>query len=237
MTNRTTAAIVGALYIIGTVAGVLSTVAAAGLTDAPNYLDNIASDPTRAQLTALLVLAMGVALAMVPAVMFPILRRQNETLAIGYVIFRGALETLTYVGIAICWLLLVQVAQQQAHVQAAAAAPWRSLGTLVVKAQDPVIAIQDIVFSLGALMFYYLLYQARLVPRWLSGWGLVGVAGYFTAGVIAVFGSNVVVLLLPLAVQEMVMAFWLIIRGFNPASLPSGDHERVVSERDAATVG
>ena len=51
-------------------------------------------------------LVMGVALAMVPAMMFPILKRQNEALAIGYVIFRGALESLTYIALAMCWLLL-----------------------------------------------------------------------------------------------------------------------------------
>lgn len=77
-----------------------------GLLDAPDYLNMVASHPSQAQLAALLVLVMGLPLAMVSVMMFPILKRQNEALAIGYVVFRGALETLTYIGVATCWLLL-----------------------------------------------------------------------------------------------------------------------------------
>ena len=172
-TDRKTATIVGVLYIIGTVAGILSVVVTGGLLDAPDYLNIVAANASQAKLGALLVLVMGLALAMVPAMMFPILKRQNEALAIGYVIFRGALETVTYIALAMCWLLLVVVARQYADSGAAVASQFSSLGTLLVKAQDPITAIVEIVFSLGALMFYYVLYQARLVPRWISGWGIV----------------------------------------------------------------
>lgn len=219
-TNRKTAIIVGVLYIIGTVAGVLSMIVTWGLLDAPDYLNVLASSADRVQLGALLVLVMGVALALVPAMMFPILKRQNEALAVGYVIFRGALETLTYVGVATCWLLLVVVARRYTDSGAAIASQFQSLGILLVKAQDPIIiAVQNIFFSLGALIFYYLLYRARLIPRWMSGWGIVGAMMYLAAGVIAVFSTNLVILLLPLALQEMVMAVWLIVKGFNPAAV------------------
>jgi hypothetical protein len=174
---------------------------------------------------------MGVALAMVPVMMFPILKRQNEALAIGYVVFRGALETATYIGVAICWLLLVVVARQYADSGTAVASQWSSLGILLVKAKDPIIiAVQDFVFSLGALMFYYLLYQTRLIPRWISGWGFVAAIPYLAAGLIAVFSTHLaafsatdlVILLLPLALQEMVMAVWLIVKGFNSSAIASG---------------
>jgi inner membrane protein involved in colicin E2 resistance len=48
----------------------------------------------------------AILLAMVPAVMFPVLKRQNEALAVGYVVFRGALETMLYIGMALNLLLL-----------------------------------------------------------------------------------------------------------------------------------
>jgi len=94
-----------------------------------------------------------------------------------------------------------------------------TLGDLLLKAGDPITAVRDIVFSLGALTFYYLLYTAKLVPRWLSGWGIVGTIGYLAAGVIAVFSTELVVMLLPLALQEMVMAAWLIAKGFNTSAI------------------
>ena len=60
---------------------------------------------------ALLVLVMGLSLAFVPVVLFPVLRRVNEVLAIGYLILRGAVEAACYVIIAIAWLLLVPLSE------------------------------------------------------------------------------------------------------------------------------
>jgi hypothetical protein len=132
------------------------------------------------------------------------------------------LETFTYIATALCWLLLVVVARQYADSGATVTSQLSSLGILLIKARDPIIAIQDIVFSLGALMFYYLLYQTSLIPRWLSGWGLIGALLYGAVGLIYVFtGTTLVILLMPLALQEMVMAGWLIVKGFNPSAIAS----------------
>jgi hypothetical protein len=219
-TFRKTAVIVGVLYIIGTVAGVLSRVVTWGLLDASDYLNMVASNASQAKLTALLILVMGLSLAMVPAMMFPILKRQNEALAVGYVIFRGALETFTYIASASCWLLLVVVARQYVDSGAVVTSQLGSLGLLLVKAIDPTISvILSIVFSIGALMFYYLLYQARLIPRWLSGWGIIAAILYLAASLIAVFGTNLEILMMPMFLQEMVMAVWLIVKGFNPSAI------------------
>lgn len=221
-TYRKTAVIVGVLYIIGTVAGVLSSFVTGVLPDAPDFLTVVSSNANQVTLRALLVLVMGLPLAMVPAMMFPILKRQNEALAIGYVIFRGALETFTYLATALCWLLLVVIAQQYTGSGIAVASQLSSLGILLIKARDPILAIQDIVFSIGALVFYYLLYQMRLIPRWLSAWGLIGAILYGAVGLIYVFTSTtLVIVLMPLALQEMVMAVWLIAKGFNPSALRS----------------
>jgi len=221
-TNRTTATIVGVLYIIGTVAGVLSVPLLGGIPGAPDYLTMVASNPSQVALGALLIVVMGLALAMVPAMMFPILKRWNEALAIGYVIFRGALETFTYMALALCWLLLVVVSQQAAASGVVVTSQFGSLGILLVKAQDPIIAVGGIVFGLGALMFYSLLYQARLIPRWLSGWGIVAAVAYAAAGLTAMFGTTLDILLMPMLLQEMVMAVWLIVKGFNASAIAPG---------------
>ena len=187
--HRRTAAIVGGLYIIGTVAGVLSMLVMGGRLDAPDYLTAIAADPNPVKLAALLVLVMGLALAIVPVMMFPILKRHNEALAIGYVVFRGALETALYIAGALSWLLLIIVARQYSDSSHSADSQVSTLGNLLLKAGDPITAVRDVVFSLGALTFYYLLYTAKLIQRWLSGWGIVGTVGYLAAGVIAVFST------------------------------------------------
>ena len=228
-TNRTTAMIVGVLYIIGTVAGVLSLPLLGGILGVPDYLNRVAANPSRVVLGALLILVMGLALAMVPALLFPILKRQNEALAIGYVIFRGALETWSYMAQALCWLLLIVVSQQSGDSGAIVTSQFGSLGTLLAKAQEPITAVVEIVFSLGALMLYSLLYQARLIPRWISGWGIVAAVLYLASGLTAIFGLDLGIVQLLMLVQEMVMAVWLIVKGFNASAIASGSATTALS--------
>ena len=87
-------------------------------------------------------------------------------------------------------------------------------------------------FAVGALMYYYLLYRSRLVPRWLSGWGLIGaglcVVATVYAGFTQDFGLTTVntVLNIPIGLQEMVLAVWLIAKGFNPRVIASAPTNR-----------
>lgn len=218
-TYRMTATIVGVLYIIGTAAGMASAVVATPVLNSAEPLAGIAGNGNQLVTGALLVLVMGLALAMVPAMMFPILKRRSEAFAIGYVIFRGALEAFSYLALVLCWLVLVVISGQSADAGAAVASQFGSLGILLVKAQDPIIAVGDIVFGIGALMFACLLYQMRLIPRWISGWGILAAVAYAAAGLTAMFGTTLELLLMPMLVQEMVMAVWLIVKGFNPSAV------------------
>jgi hypothetical protein len=223
--NRKTAIIVGVLYIIGTVAGILSVVLTGPILDTPDYLVRTSANANQVIIGALFVLIMGLALAMVPVMMFPISRKHNEVLALGYVVFRGALETVGYIATVISLLFLVTLSR--AYVQAGAPDPsnFQALGTLLLDSKVISFAF-TIVFILGALMFYYLLYQSKLIPRWISGWGLIAIIPYLAQPLLVMFGlikssSTIDVLYLPMAVQEMVLAVWLIVKGFNPSAIAS----------------
>jgi len=98
-----TARIVGVLYIIGTIAGMVSLVLTEPILGDPDYLAKVSANEIQIIAGALFVLIMGFALAMVPVMMFPILKKYNEALALGYVVFRGALETVMYIVLAISW--------------------------------------------------------------------------------------------------------------------------------------
>ena len=209
--DRKAAVWIGVLYIIGTVALVLSVVVTGAVLTGPAYLAQVAAQPNQVAIGALLVLLAGFALAMVPVVFWPVGKRYNETLAMGYVVFRGAIETVLYVVGALGWLLLIALSTEPnagplaGFVRTAVAVNW-----------DQLISIP---FALGALVFSVLLYQSRLVPRWLSTWGLVGAALYIVPPLGSMFGLSLGVLMAPLAVQEMVMAVWLIAKGFNPSAI------------------
>jgi hypothetical protein len=239
-THKTTARIVGVLYIVGTVAGILSYVVTGPVQNAQDYLMSVPASETRLVVGALLVLTMGLALAMVPVVMFPILRKHNEALALGYVVFRGGLETVTYLAIATGWLLLVPLSQIYVQAGVLDAANFQALGTLFLEASE-IASILTIVFCLGALIFNYLLYQTKLVPRWLSGWGFIAIVPYLAAGLLAMFGLITAlspiynILQLPLALQEMVLAVWLIVKGFNSSAIVSESAQADINERQRSS--
>lgn len=220
-TDKATARTVGVLFIIGTVAGALSAVALTPLLDAPDVLQAVADGPRRASFGASLILVMGFALALIPLVVFPVLKADSEPLAVGYVVFRSGLETATYLVSALVWVVLVSLSRE--HV--AAEGPAGQLGTVGAAILGAYDALGDValafVFGLGAMMFYSVLFRARLVPRWLSSWGLLAALLWLTAGVLALFGlietrsTAQIGMALPIAVHEMVLASWLITKGFD----------------------
>ncbi len=214
--NRSTAIIVGVLFIIGTVSGILSAVFTGSILGASDYLIQVAANETQMITGAFFVLLMGLSLAMVPVMMYPLFKRQNEALALGAVVFRGPIEAAVYILMVVSWLLLILVSQESAN--AADVSSFQALGAVLLKTSETINPVLEIVFSLGALMFYVLFYQTRLIPRWLSGWGIVGAIVYLVAGVMALYGTAMEFLLALLGVQEMVMALWLIFKGFNQSA-------------------
>ena len=75
-------------------------------------------------------------------------------------------------------------------------------------------------------MYYYVMYRSRLIPRWLSAWGLAGLTLLLSMALLIAFGERpsgpsgmLVLLAVPLALQEMVLAAWLIVKGFNPSAI------------------
>jgi hypothetical protein len=211
--NRSTAIIVGVLFIVGTVSGVLSAVFTGSILGASDYLAQVTANENRMITGTFFILLMGLSLAMVPVMMFPLFKKQNEALALGAVVFRGPIEAAVYILMVVSWLLLIVVSKESAN--ATDASSFQALGAVLVKTSETINPVLEIVFSLGALMFYTLFYQTRLIPRWLSGWGIIGAIVYLVAGVMALFGAPMEILLALLGVQEMVMALWLIFKGFN----------------------
>jgi hypothetical protein len=226
-TNRKIAVFVGVLYIIGTAAGILSVVFSTPILDAPDYLSRVLVNQNQIVIAALCILTMGLALAMIPAVIYPIFRKYNPTLAVGYVIFRGGLETITYLFGSICWLSLIGLSQAFGKT-GIPDSTFYVLGDLLKYGSDISSNLTAIIFPLGAMMLYIFLYQSKLIPRWLSVWGMIAVGlNFISTGIMPMFGivgswstiqtiSNV-----PIFLQEMVMAVWLIARGFSLPSIPS----------------
>lgn len=238
---RKTAAIVGVLYIIGTVSGILSvSLTQPALTDL-DYLSKIAANEASIIIGILFWLTMCFALALIPVLLYPILKRRHEALAIGYVVFRGALETVVGILLAISQLLLIIVSQQYT-VGAPDASSLQTLGAFVLKGYGSINVVLIITFSLGALLLYSIFYQSRLIPRWISIWGFVAIALHLSTAFLILFHvvqpddmSTLFTINFPIFVQEMVLAVWLIVRGFNSSAIAAKSTSVSASELQLST--
>jgi hypothetical protein len=223
--NKRTAMIVGILFIISTVAGVLNLGFLVPLLDDPEYLVNVSANENQWIIGVFLDLICAGAFVGIAVVIFPVLKRFNETIALGYVVARS-FEAVPFIIGVIGLLSLLTLSQ--AYAQAGAdVSHFQPLGTGLVAAYDWTQLLGPRIFAaLAALPFYYLLYRSKLIPRWLSVWGLVGAPLYLISGLFGMFGldpfSTISILLfLPQALNEMVLAVWLIVRGFDSSAFVS----------------
>jgi hypothetical protein len=223
-TNRTTERTVGALFIVATVGSIAASAALGSALDEPDYLLGLSAQQGRVILAALIFLIAATSAFATAFLLFPILRRHAEGLATGYVGLR-AFENIFYVAGIVTLLAMLTVSQNDA-VSTAGATDLPLVGATLAAIHDWSILIGTLIFfSLGAATLNTVLYRSRLVPRWLSTWGLLaaplaltyGVAGIFGAG--TELGSPLMLLAMPIALQEMVFAGRLIMRGFDRPTL------------------
>ncbi|MCL2164865.1 MAG: DUF4386 domain-containing protein [Oscillospiraceae bacterium] len=214
---KKTGRIVGFLYIAGTITGVLS-VPLLNKRTAPDFFTEIAMSKSSFILGALLVLAMGFSLAFIPALMFPILKKHSEPLGVGYIIFRGALETCTVIIRFICFLSLASLSTDYIA-GAQTATSLLSLGALMNSILKMPMA--EFAFGCGALVFYYALLKYKLVPRWIPALGVIAIVLHIASAILVLLGlqehfdTGSLIMNLPIAIQEMVMAIWFIVNGFH----------------------
>ena len=230
--NRRYAVVAGVLFIIATVADLISRVVLVQpILSAPVDLARISANEDQVLLGALFLFIGAAAAAGIAMALYPVLRRHGEGLALGSVAFR-LIEGVLYVGIVVCLLLLVTLSQESAKAGAAASSAYEVPAVLVMAARDSLGEVAVLAFGLGALMYYWVFYQSQLVPRWLSAFGVVAIASLMLSGVLVILGltepmsTTQVVLALPIFVQEMVLAVWLIAKGFNQSAIaaePAGE--------------
>jgi len=135
-TYRKTAVIVGILFIIGTVSGILSGVVTAPIMADSTYPLNISASETQWLIGTLLILLMGLPLAMIPVLLYPIFKKHDEVLALGAVLFRGVLEAMCYTGMVISMFLLLTVSQIFGKTGTADTPALQTLGSLLIAAGD-----------------------------------------------------------------------------------------------------
>ena len=218
--TKKTAIIVGVLFLTAMVASLLGGGLLESIINDPDYLINVSASATQVLIGMFLELINGIAVVGIAVMMFPILKQHNESIAFGYLGFR-IIESVCCIASAISPLSLITLSQEYVQAGAPDTSYFQTLGTLSMAERSHLAGLLiPVFFSLGALLFYYLLYRSKLIPRFISVWGLIGVALVLTLNLLGTFGiSTGMILALPIILNEIFLGIWLIVKGFNLSAI------------------
>jgi hypothetical protein len=221
--HKRTAIIVGALFIMAIVLLFVGQAIYEPILGSPTYLED--ASPRRTTVVAgILVEFIGVvaAVALIPAFLFPVLKPHGEALALGYLAFR-LVEVVLHAVDKLIKLSLIGLSQTYLDGKADLAA-LHAVGEWAQSASYWAFWLSIVAFGLAALIYYSVSYRARLIPRWISAWGWIAAVLMLVGTVLPELGMLTglsgsaleLVFVLPIALNEMVMATWLIVKGFHP---------------------
>lgn len=237
--HRKAAIIVGLLFLVCTAASILSFPFAGSILEGQDYLSKLTLNETSVTIGALIEFIWAAAGAGIAIGLYPLLRKYNGALALGSVGFRVVEGVFVLIG-TLSLLSLLTLSQEFIAVGAPGASSLQPLGTLLLALRDwQIPVISGLAFSLGALMYYVILYQSKLIPWWLSGWGILGAVLSLAATVLASFthdfgmASVHTYLSIPIGVNELVFAVWLIVKGFNPSVISSEPAKTDTNQEEA----
>lgn len=220
-TYRTTATVVGAMYIAGFVVGIGGESLFQSVLNSPNHLATVSANTMMLAIGALLWLVAVIGDAAHGVLMFPILKQHSERIAVGYL--AGRIMDAVFIAIMVLFLLL-QIPLGSEYLKAAAPDTFflQALSNISVQASQYAYQIGMSTLGITGLMLCYTLYKTKLVPRPLAVWGLVGYAIIFVGMLSEMMGSGLgLASSIPGGLWEIFIGGWLIVKGFNPSAFVS----------------
>ena len=223
------AVLTGVFLLLGTVVGVIGLgVVLEQLNSATDSLTVYGESETRVAVASLVELFTGVVLVGMAIAVYPVLKKFSPSAAIAYIGAR-LLEGVIYIILVLSMLALAGLGRDYIAAGSPSDSYFQVAGGLLLVVPDWAgHGILDVaIFPLGAVILYAVFYRVEFVPRWLSVWGLVGAVLYWVAGFLVMFHfitpleSVHIMLQAPLGLQEVVLAIWLIAKGFNASALAS----------------
>ena len=214
--ERKTAVIVGILFLIATVVLIIGGVFSLCIYE-DDYLTLVSKNESQVIFGALLEIFSTAAIVGIPIAMFPLLKKYSETLALSYVAAR-IFEGLTIFINTIVLLAILSLSKEFVAASGSEVFFYPASGAILLAIREWGSLLVDVSFPLGAVIFNYLLLKTKLTSRWLALLGLLGGALWFATTPVRMFGFSpewMEFLAAPIAFQEMILAAWLIVKGFN----------------------
>ncbi|MFX1484754.1 MAG: DUF4386 domain-containing protein [Promethearchaeota archaeon] len=164
----------------------------------------------------------GIAVIGIAVMLYPILKRYNEGIALAYLGFRGVEAFLSILGSTKA-IALVDLSYEYIQAGSPTDSYFETLGALVLADRHWHMEMLTLFFILGAFIFYFILYRTEILPRYISVWGLLAIVLITVLNVILYLGFNLglvlIVFALPIIANEIFLALWLIIKGLNTSAM------------------
>jgi hypothetical protein len=220
--NKRIAKTAGILFIIATVTSSLSIWLTEPILESTNLLEAFSDQSSQISLAGILMLVDAISVAFIAILLFPILKRKSESLALGYVGMR-IMESVLFATYVAVLLSVLSISKEYSVSNVQDATHFKPIGQfLLIIAQWTFDIGLGIVFTISALILNYLLFRFSLVPRWLSAWGFLGALITMTIVLLKLYDIQVTEALdFVIGIQEMVFAVWLIVKGFNESAIVS----------------
>jgi len=218
-TMRKNATVTGVLFILATLMGVIAASIFNPMLNSADFLASINDHRGQAIMGSLLIFGMAMCCAGVGISLYPVLRRFSEGAAIGSAGFR-IIESMIQVASALFIVCLIALSKEFVVADSASKLILQSTGG-VLRAGNDWLNNSAMLLSWGvaAVIYYSAFYKYKLVPRWLSIWGLIGISLTIISSILMLFNPGFSTIQtfanMPIALQEMVLAVWLIVKGFK----------------------
>ncbi len=213
--------IAGIFIIAGLIAGIFSV---APVVDSTEFLSEAAKNPNQVIIGAFFQFIMAMAYLGFALFLYPILKNKNQGLALGFLSFRIIASTLIITG-TIILLSILALSQEYLRNLPQESTNFEALGSLLKSVRDLINHVfMILVLCIGNMLFYILMIKSKLIPLWLSICGGIGALLSILASLLVLIGSmeiitsGYIILNIPTALLELVLAFWLIIKGFDKAA-------------------
>jgi hypothetical protein len=199
------------------------------IVDAQDFLIDVYPHKTRVITGVLLQIFCAVAVVGIAVVLFPILKKHNEPIALSYVGLRIIESAIIFVS-AISILLLIILSQEYVKAVASDASSFQTLGSLAVAGHYWSFQMVIIICGIAGLMLCHLLYQSRLIPRFISILGIIGYPLSLAAPLLEMFdvidtleGAGIIMYLPGTLFEIILLPIWLFVKGFNLSAIESAN--------------
>lgn len=216
--NRKISKAFGILLISGIIFGIFSSVPAL---ESQDYLLKLSSIKLQVLIATFFQFAMASVYVCIAVLLYPVIKHYNERIALGYFSFRIIGAMFLFIGI-VSLLLLLFISQEFVSSGQPDLSHFHTIGQILRVGRDWMNHVAMILpWSIGGLLLYFCFFRMKIIPSWLSLWGLVGSTLTITTTLLLMFDLIRIVtpiyfiMLMPNAIFELVLAVYMIIKGFR----------------------